>query len=81
MSQQSSPRNRRIDAAQSFCVLVGVTLGIVPLVQRATGHQQGWTFRLLFGQPPDPWAYVLPLLVMVAVVGAIAAAEFIKTKN
>lgn len=80
MSQQRSQRARRIDVAETICVLVGIALGVIPLVQRVTRHQQGWVFRRLFGELQDPWAYVLPMLVLVVLVAAIAVLELIKKK-
>lgn len=80
MSQQSSQRVRRIDAAETAFVLVGITLGVVPLVQRVTRHEQGWVFRWLFGELRDPLAYVLPLLVLTAATALIAVLERTKKK-
>jgi hypothetical protein len=78
--RQSSQRARRIDTAETIGALVGITLGVVPLVQRVTRHEQGWVFRWLFGELQDPSAYVLPLLILVALTAAIAALEMIKKR-
>ncbi|MFI7413566.1 hypothetical protein ACIBU0_33370 [Streptomyces sp. NPDC049627] len=75
MSQQPSRRARWIDAAETACVLVGIPLGIVSLVQRVAGHEQGWAFRRQCGRPQDPWACVIPLLVLAVLVAAIAVLE------
>ncbi|MCP2257623.1 hypothetical protein LX15_001308 [Streptoalloteichus tenebrarius] len=67
------------DGLQGLCGLVAVTLGVIPLVRWLISAQHGALFRWVFGEQTGVLGYLLPMLVVAVMIGAIAALE--KAKN
>lgn len=66
-------------AAQSALALVGITLGLIPLLQYWTVGGIG-LWRFLVGEsPPNPWVYPAVVLA-VAVVGVLTLDRIEKTR-
>lgn len=75
----TNDRMRAIDGLQGVSALVGITLGVIPLVGWAMGTESGGLLGLVFGwSPSGTSAYVLPVVVVVAAIGVIAALEMVK---
>lgn len=71
------------DAAQLVCLVTGIQLGAVPLVQAILGARQGGVFGWLFGglDLAGAWRYVVPSAVVMAMVVAILALGTAKEKK
>lgn len=67
-----------LDVLQGVSALIGITLGVIPLVSWAVGGQAGGLLRLIFGSLSGPMAYVMPLVVIILTIGLIAIMEAMK---
>jgi hypothetical protein len=72
-------KTRALDGLQGASALIGITLGVIPLVSWAVGGQSGGLLGRIFGwSASGSLAYVLPVVVIVAVIGLIAILETMK---
>lgn len=71
---------RAFDGLQGGVALIGITVGVIPLIQFLLGADQSAVFRWIFGQPVGSMAYVLPAAVIAVAVGVIAALELAKRR-
>lgn len=69
-----------IDGLQGASALFGITLGLIPLVRWVLQREHGAIFRWMFGDPSGSMAYAVPLVVIVATIGFIAALEGLKRR-
>ncbi len=65
---------KRLDVWQGAAGFVGITLGLLPLVQVLLGRGPG-LWRAILGGAPGSLAHVLPLAVIAAAVAVIAWLE------
>lgn len=72
---------RTLDALQGVVAIVGITVGVIPLVRWTLHGEHGGAFQLLFGSPDAPMAYTIPLLVIAAGVALIALLEWAKKSS
>lgn len=74
-------QTRVIDGLQGIAALIGITLGLIPLVWWALDGQHSAIFRWVFGAPSGSMAYVVPLVVIAVVIGFIAVLERLKRRT
>ena len=70
---------KRFDAWQGVTGFVGITAGLLPLVQVLLGRGPG-LWRLVVGDTAGPTAYVPPLAILTVAVAVIAWLESLKRK-
>lgn len=70
---------KRLDAWQAVTAFVGITAGLLPLVQVLLGGGPG-LWRLVVGDAAGPAAYVPPLAILAVAVAVIAWLESLKRK-
>lgn len=68
---------RQLDAWQGAMAFVGITLGLLPLVQVLFGRAPG-LLRLVLGEDPGVYGYALPIVVIAMCVTVIAWLESVK---
>jgi hypothetical protein len=56
---------------------IGITLGLLPLVQVLLGRGPG-LLRLVLGEDPGVYGYLLPIVVIAMCVAAVASLESVK---
>ncbi|SHF66865.1 hypothetical protein [Streptoalloteichus hindustanus] len=71
---------RTIDGLQGACAIVGITIGVIPLVRWVATDRHGGLFEWVFGARGGVSAYLVPLLLIAVAVGAIAALEKAKPR-
>ncbi len=72
-----SRTRKQLDAWQGGVAFIGITLGLLPLVQVLFGRGPG-LLRLVLGEDPGVYGYVLPIVVVAVCVAVIARLESIK---
>ncbi len=72
-----SRTRKQLDAWQGGVAFIGITLGLLPLVQVLFGRGPG-LLRLVLGEDPAVYGYVLPIVVVAVCVAVIARLESIK---
>ena len=73
-------KTRLLDGLQGVSAIIGITLGVIPLISGAVGGQFGGLLRLIFGSLSGPMAYVVPLVVIILTIGLIAILEAMKRR-
>lgn len=68
---------QQLDAWQGVAAFIGITLGLLPLVQIFFGRGPG-LWRVLLAEEPGAYGYVLPVVVIVLCVAVVARLEAIK---
>lgn len=68
---------KRLDAWQGVMGFVGITLGLLPMVQVMLGRGQG-LWRFVLGEASGAAAYVPPLAILTVAVAVIARLESLK---
>ena len=71
-------KTRLLDGLQGVSAIIGITLGVIPLISGVVGGQSGGLLRLIFGSLSGPMAYVVPLVVIFLTIGLIAILESMK---
>jgi hypothetical protein len=69
-----------IDGLQGVLGLIGITVGVIPLVRWMIQGEHGAAFRWLFGTPTGVLAYAVPLAFSGVVIAAIAGLEMLKRR-
>lgn len=67
-------------AAGGYPLILGITLGVIPLLSGVVGGQSGGLLRLIFGSLSGSMAYVVPLVVIILTIGLIAILEAMKRR-
>lgn len=70
-----SNRNRQIDGLQTLVVILGISLGVVPLVRSALSGEPGRLYDSLLGETNRLVEYLAPLAVVVIAVVLIAVLD------
>jgi len=70
---------RTLDAWQGVTAFIGITAGLLPLVQVALGRGPG-LWRLLIGPVSGPLAYAPPLILLAVAIAVIAWLELLKKR-
>ena len=73
-------KTRLLDGLQGVSAIIGITLGVIPLISGAVGGQSVGLLRLIFGSLSGPMAYVVPLVVIILTIGLIAILEAMKRR-
>ena len=74
----SREKTRAIDGLQGVCALIGITVGVIPLVSWGSEGSPGDLGRISGWSPLGSQAYVLPVAVIVVAIGVIAILEVMK---
>lgn len=77
----SSRRGRTIDAFQGLVVIVGIPIGVIPLIRWIANGDHGGLFQWLFGAPTGAMGLVAPLLVIAVGIVIIAILEMVKKRS
>jgi hypothetical protein len=75
---KSREKTRLLDGLQGMSALLGITLGVIPLISWVLGGSSGGLLRLIFGPLSGVMAYAVPLVVVVLAIGLIAILEAMK---
>jgi hypothetical protein len=75
---KSREKSRLLDGLQGVSALIGITLGVIPLISWALGGSSGGLLQLILGPLSGAMAYVVPLVVVVLAIGLIAILEAMK---
>ncbi|MFG1927889.1 hypothetical protein [Cryptosporangium sp. NPDC048952] len=74
-------KNKTIDGWQGFLALIGVSLGVIPLVQYAIGVRRGGLLRFVLGDDPGAALWIVPLVILAVVAVVILLLERGKTQS
>ena len=74
-------KGKIIDGLQGFCVLVGITLGLIPLATWIFQGRVSGLFQWIFGAASGSTGYLGPVIVIVAAIVLIGILEAIKRRN
>jgi hypothetical protein len=66
---------RAIDGWQAFFSLIGITLGIIPLIQIGFGIGDGGLWQIVFSEDAGPIRWIVPLVVLVGAIIAVLMLE------
>jgi hypothetical protein len=72
---------KAIDGWQGLCCFLGITLGVIPLIQFALGVRRGGLLRFVLGEQPGAALWIAPTAVLVVAVTAIALLERRKARS
>lgn len=77
----NSRRGRTIEAFQGLVVILGIPIGVVPLVRWIANGDHGGLFQWLLGAPSGAMGLVAPLLVIGVGIAIIAILEVVKKRG
>lgn len=66
---------RTVDGMQGLVALIGITLGVIPLVRAAYGGGPGWLLGWLPGMEGGATTYVVPIVIVVVAVAVMGVLE------
>jgi len=72
-----SRTRKQLDAWQGAMAFIGITLGLLPLVQFLFGRGPG-LLRLVLGEDPGVYGHLLPIIVIAMCVAVVARLESVK---
>lgn len=78
--EMATHRARTIDGLQGLTALLGITLGVLPLIQALVGGHPG-LLRLVLGEDAGSMTYAAPIAVVVVIAVVIAVLEGTKRRR
>ncbi len=72
-----SRTRKQLDAWQGGVAFIGITLGLLPLLQVLFGRGPG-LLRLVLGEDPGVYGYLRPIVVIAMCVAVVARLEPVK---
>ncbi|MFB9317151.1 hypothetical protein [Cryptosporangium minutisporangium] len=72
---------KAIDGWQGLCFFLGITLGVIPLIQFALGTRRGGLLRFVFGDDPGAARWIVPLVILAVAIAAITLLERRKART